>query len=260
MLASAGVHVAALSSLVIERSWQGPVAAIAANHLAIAATCMYPRGAWLGPNVTRIPGANQRISLTFDDGPDPAVTPKVLDLLDQAGAKASFFCLGERAEQHASLVAEICHRGHGVENHTQRHPNTFSLRGAAAMRREVGQAQDSIEQAAGRRPAFFRAPAGMLNPWLFPILASEGLSLVSWTRRGFDTTSSSGNTVAARLTRGLAAGDILLLHDGYASSRSRNTGVVLDALAQVLDAMQRLDLRSEALHRLLPAHAGAHSA
>ncbi len=255
LLASAGVHAAALSSLEISGAWAAPLAAVAANHLVIGAACMNPRGGWLGPNLTRIPVARARnqIALTFDDGPDPAVTPQVLDLLEQAGARATFFCLGERAAHHAGLIADIRDRGHGVENHTHRHPNTFALSGAAAMRREVVQAQDSIEQTAGRRPQFFRAPAGMLNPWLFPILAAAGLSLVSWTRRGFDTTSSSSATVASRLTRGLAAGDILLLHDGYASTRRRDPGVVIDALARVLDAMQKLELRSEALHRLLPA-------
>jgi peptidoglycan/xylan/chitin deacetylase (PgdA/CDA1 family) len=261
LLASAGVHAAALSSLAISRSWEAPLAAVVANHLVIAAACMSPRSGWLGPNMTRIPSdrVHNQIALTFDDGPDPVVTPKVLDLLEQAGSRATFFCLGERAAQHADLIGMIRDRGHGVENHTQRHPNTFALRGAGAMRREVLQAQDSIEQTAGRRPRFFRAPAGMQNPWLFPILAAAGLSLVSWTRRGFDTASASSATVASRLTRGLAAGDILLLHDGYASTRTRDPGVVIDALARVLEAMQKLELRSEAMHRLLPAEAGPRS-
>jgi peptidoglycan/xylan/chitin deacetylase (PgdA/CDA1 family) len=250
-----------LSSLAISRSWQAPLAAVVANHVVIAAACMTPRSSWLGPNLTRIPTdrAHNEIALTFDDGPDPAVTPKVMDLLEQAGARATFFCLGERASAHPDLIAAMRDRGHGVENHTQNHPNTFALQGAGAMRREVLHAQDSIEQTTGRRPRFFRAPAGMQNPWLFPLRASARLSLVSWTRRGFDTTSANSATVASRLTRGLAAGDILLLHDGYASTRTRDSSVVIDALTRVLDAMHKQGLRSEALHHLLPADAGTAS-
>jgi len=258
LVASAGIHGAALSSLIVSpQSWQQPLAVVIVNHLAISAVCMLPRCGWLGPNLTRISSeraSGNLIGLTFDDGPDPAVTPRVLDLLDQAGMRATFFCIGERAEAHPDLIRAMRDRGHGIENHSDSHPNSFALYGPRSMHREVTRAQDRIEQASGRRLQFFRAPAGMQNPWLAAVLASAGVSLVSWTRRGFDTVSDDGLRVAARLTRGLSAGDILLLHDGHAAGPIKRPQVIDDALAAVLDEMQRKGLRSEAMHTILRSH------
>jgi len=254
-MASAGLHGVALATVIGNPSaWGFALAAVAGNHVAIGAAGMLPRCGWLGPNTTRIPAARsggQLISLTFDDGPDPDVTPAVLTLLAGAGARATFFCVGQRAEAHPTLVAAIRDQGHGIENHSYGHPNGFAFLGPRGMLREVMRAQDAIERAGGGRPACFRAPAGIQNPWLSGVLVKAGLSLVSWTRRGFDTVSHDGDRVASRLTRGLGAGDILLLHDGNSALTAKRAPVVLDALPKVLDAMQQLGLRSEPLHRLL---------
>jgi peptidoglycan/xylan/chitin deacetylase (PgdA/CDA1 family) len=257
--ASLGVHGVALASLIgSPQSWRLALSAIVGNHLVIGTAGMLPRCSWLGPNITRLPADKARgelVGLTFDDGPDPVITPAVLELLASAGARATFFCIGQRAEMHPDLVTEIRARGHGVENHTQTHPNSFALRRAPGLAREVLQAQNAIEDAGGGRPNFFRAPAGIQNPWLAAVLDSAGLSLVSWTRRGFDTVTRDARRVAARLVRGLRPADILLLHDGSSARDSGGRPVVLEALPRVLDEMCRNGLRSEALHAVLqPAH------
>lgn len=251
LIASAGLHGVALATvLAFPGSWRGVLTALVGNHVVIGAAGMCPRGAWLGANMTRLPHAQAQrgvVALTFDDGPDPDVTPAVLALLEQSGARATFFCVGRRAEAHPDIVAAIRDRGHGVENHTYSHPNGFAFRGPGGLRREIQRAQIAIERSGGGRPNFFRAPAGIQNPWLSVVLSGAGLSLVSWTRRGYDTVTRDGARVAARLGRGLRRGDILLLHD---ASSARDTGgrpVVLDALPRVLDEMGRKGLRSEAL-------------
>jgi len=253
--ASAGLHGVALATLFASpQSWGLVLAALVGNHLAISAAGMFPRCGWLGPNITRLPAARARgelVGLTFDDGPDPDVTPAVLDLLKSAGARATFFCVGQRAEAYPDLVAEIRAQGHGVENHSYSHPNSFALRGPNGLRREVLSGQDAIERSGGGRPSYFRAPAGIQNPWLPGVLATSGLSLVSWTRRGFDTVTRDGARVASRLVRGLSAGDILLLHDRSSASDTSGRPVVLEALPRVLDEMSRKGLRSEALHAVL---------
>jgi peptidoglycan/xylan/chitin deacetylase (PgdA/CDA1 family) len=261
LAASAGIHAVSLAGLLVSpRSWGLVLTALLANHLAIAAAGLLPRCAWLGPNITRLPGSARAglVALTFDDGPDPEVTPAVLGLLEQAGSRATFFCVGQRAEEHPEVMAAIRARGHGVENHSYSHPNSFALRGPGGLSREIRQAQEAIERVGGGRPRFFRAPAGIQNPWLAPTLASAGLSLVSWTRRGYDTVSRDGARVAARLTHGLRAGDILLLHDGSSARGEGGRPVVLEALPRVLDEMGRRGLRSEALHAVLerPAEEG----
>jgi len=255
LAASAGLHAAALATLAASpQSWSLVLAAILGNHIAIGAAGMFPRCGWLGPNITRLPDArvhDELVGLTFDDGPDPEVTPAVLDLLEQARARATFFCIGQRAETYPDLVAAIRARGHGVENHSYSHPNGFALRASDGLRREILRGQDAIERAGGGRPTLFRAPAGIQNPWLAAVLATAGLSLVSWTRRGFDTVTGDGLRVASRLVRGLRPGDILLLHDGSSARDASGRPVVLEALPRVLDEMSRNGLRSEALHAVL---------
>jgi peptidoglycan/xylan/chitin deacetylase (PgdA/CDA1 family) len=260
LVASAGLHGAALATMVaIPSSWKLMLSAMVGNHAILGAAGLFPRSSWLGPNITRLPLAPAQygiVGLTFDDGPDPEVTPRVLELLKQSGNRATFFCIGRRAEANPDVVADLRAAGHGVENHTYSHPNSFAFRGVSGLRLEIERAQAAIERSGGGRPCLFRAPAGIQNPLLASVLAELGLSLVSWTRRGFDTVTGDGSRVAARLGRNLRGGDILLLHD-VSSARSRNgTPVVLDALPRVLDEMGRKGLRSEALHTTLAVSSG----
>jgi peptidoglycan/xylan/chitin deacetylase (PgdA/CDA1 family) len=235
---SAALHVAGAAALVAApSSWPWVLGGIAANHAALAVAGFLPRSRLLGPNLARLPESAARraeIALTFDDGPDPAVTPRVLDALDAARLKATFFLIGERAARHPALAREIVRRGHAAENHSHRHSTAFGWYGLGRARREIEAAQGAIADATGVAPVYFRAPFGIRNPLLDPVLARLGLRYVSWTRRGFDTVARDPQRVLDRLTRGLTAGDILLLHDGVAA-RPRDGGVhalaVLPALA-----------------------------
>src|SRR5580765_429645 len=198
--------------------WPWALGAVALDQALITGAGLWPRSTWLGANLLRLPAAaaaRREIALTIDDGPDPAVTPAVLDLLDAHRARATFFCIARHAEQHAALCREIVRRGHSVQNHSFDHSHAFALRGPRAIRRELARAQDALAQVTGQRPRFFRAPAGLRNLFLAPVLHELQLQLVAWTRRGFDTARRDPDAVLARLTRGLAAGDILLLHDRH---------------------------------------------
>jgi peptidoglycan/xylan/chitin deacetylase (PgdA/CDA1 family) len=183
------------------------------------------------------------VAITIDDGPDPDITPRVLTLLDEHQAKATFFCVGAKVQRHADLAREIVQRGHDVENHSQRHLHNFSLLGPRALAKEIGSAQDNITAVTGIRPVFFRAPAGLRNPFLDPVLAHLGLQLASWTRRGFDTVSRDADGVFNKLARNLGGGDILLLHDGHAGRNRRAPPVVLEVLPRLLAALTVAQLR-----------------
>jgi peptidoglycan/xylan/chitin deacetylase (PgdA/CDA1 family) len=229
-------------SLLVPDGSQLLIHLLAANHALVLGASLWPTSPLLGPNLTRLSGeraARGEIALTFDDGPDPTITPRVLDLLDAHGARASFFCIAARAERHPELVKEIHLRGHRIENHSYRHAPTFALGGLRGLRREIGHAQDVLTGLTGVRPRYFRAPAGMRNPWLQRILSRLDLSLASWTRRGYDTVCRDPKGIARRLLKNLRGGDILLLHDGSAARDSRGRPVVLDALARLLDAAAR---------------------
>ena len=127
------------------------------------------------------------------------MTPAVLDLLDAHGAHATFFCIAERARAHPALCREIVRRGHSVQNHSDRHSHRFSLLGPRAMAREIAAAQAALADITGEAPRFFRAPAGLRNPFLAPVLQRLDLQLVSWTRRGFDTVRRDPAAMLARL-------------------------------------------------------------
>ena len=245
--ATAAVHAGALLVLLAEPAhWRWVVAAIALNHAVLTAVGLWPRSTALGENLVRLPPAaasRREVALTIDDGPDPQVTPAVLDLLDAAGARATFFCIAERARMHPELVREIVRRGHAVENHSHGHRHHFSLLGPRGFTREIEAAQSILADISGQSPRFFRAPAGLRNPFLAPVLHRLGLVLASWTRRGFDTRESDPQRVLQRLTRGLAAGDILLLHDGQSATAPGGEPVVIEVLPRLLAAIQAKGLR-----------------
>ncbi|KVE09873.1 polysaccharide deacetylase family protein [Burkholderia anthina] len=250
---AAALHAGAAAAVIAQpAAWPWAVGGVAASHLALTAAGLWPRSTLLGPNWTRLPaGAGRRIALTIDDGPDPDVTPRVLDLLDRYDARATFFCIGDLARRHPRWIEAIVARGHAVENHSQRHRHTFSLSGPAALRREIAAAQQTLTDVAGTRPLFFRAPAGLRNPFLEPVLCEFGLQLASWTRRGFDTRARDAATVTRRLLHGLDARDILLVHDGHAARDARGEPVVLDVLPAVLRAAANAQLHWTTLRAAL---------
>ena len=247
VVASLAWHVAVLGALFWQpRAWLTAFLAILANHLVLCIPGVYPHSQALGPCLRRLPALDRgdEVALTFDDGPDPEVTPRVLALLAEHGARASFFLIGARAEAHPQLVAQIVAAGHRVENHTHHHRHTFAFNLYPFLRREVERAQRALAQLSGRAPAYFRAPAGMHNLFLSAVLARLGLFFVSWTWRGYDTVERDASKVLARLTSELAPGDILLLHDGNAARTREGEPVVLAVLPALLAELDRRGLRA----------------
>jgi peptidoglycan/xylan/chitin deacetylase (PgdA/CDA1 family) len=223
---------------------------VAANHALLAIAGMFPKSSLLGPNITRLPEAAVRrgeVALTFDDGPHPEITPRVLDLLARFGATASFFCIGSRADRYPALTREIRERGHSIENHTHTHPLGFALRPLSLIAREIDDAGSALRRAAGAAPRFFRAPAGIRSPLLDPALAIRGLRYVSWSRRSFDWVDSKQDRVLRRLLRGLRAGDILVLHDGSPARTDDGGAVILAVLPALLCALRDRGFRAVSL-------------
>lgn len=253
--ASALVHAAAAAAVVIEPgAWPWALGAVVANHGVLTAAGLWPRSRWLGPNWVHLPAASAargEVAITIDDGPDPAVTPRVLAQLAQFDARATFFCVGERVQRYPDLAREILRQGHVIENHSQRHRHDFSLLGPGRMRREIAEAQDSIAQVTGTTPSFFRAPAGLRNPFLQPVLDALQLRLASWTRRGFDTVNGNPDVIYKRLTTALQARDILLLHDANAARGPAQMPVILDVLPRLLETLRARGLTPVTLRATL---------
>ena len=249
------LHVLALVAVIAEPGqWCWVLGALLANHALLVLLGLWPRSHWLGPNWTRLPAAaaaKNEIALTIDDGPDPIVTPLVLELLDHYAARATFFCIGEKAARHPDLCREIVRCGHAVENHSQHHCHHFALLGRSGIMRELQAAQDTLTAITGQRPLFFRAPAGLRNYFLDPVLARLGLRLACWSARGFDTRIGDAERVKNRLLNGLRAGAILLLHDGNAARTPGGIPVILEVLPAVLAAAKAANLRFITLRHAL---------
>lgn len=183
----------------------------------ISVGTVVPRCALFGPLVDRLPEdavARQEVWLTLDDGPDPATTPALLDLLDAHGARAVFFVIGERARAHPGLVREMAARGHWVANHSQSHPaaSFWTLR-PGRLWAEVAGCQETLRQILGTAPVWFRPPVGHHNLFLSPLLRTLGLRMMMWNCRGFDGVERDAAVVLRRVERGLRPGALVLLHD-----------------------------------------------
>ena len=234
--------------------WRWVLGAVAFNHMLLAAVGLWPRSHWLGPNWTRLPAsaaARHEIALTIDDGPDPVVTPQVLDLLDRHAVQATFFCIGEKAARFPELCRDIVRRGHAIENHSQHHRHYFSLMGLRGITRELQTAQDTLTSLTGERPLFFRAPAGLRNPFLDPALTRLGLRLASWSSRGFDTRVGDARRIQDQLLPGLQAGAIVLLHDGNAARTLDGQPVILEVIPALLQCAATRGLRWVTLRQAL---------
>ena len=176
-----------------------------------------PASTILGPVLVRFipsrPGA-QEIWLTIDDGPDPEDTPRILDVLDRLGARATFFVIGARARKYPELIRQILERGHSVGNHSDSHPSaTFWMATAGQTRREVTGGRDTLDQL-GVRTRLFRPPVGIRNPFLKTVLRRSGLRCLTWSIRSGDCLTSNGSAVVARVLRQAAPGAIVLMHEG----------------------------------------------
>lgn len=181
------------------------------------------------------PASARGIVLTFDDGPDPIHTRKVLDILDAHNAKATFFVIGRKVEAHPDVVREIARRGHEVGVHGFTHDRLFSLRGGRRVRRDLEKAIRAIEKVTERRPTLFRPPIGHTNPTIARVADRLELTVVGWTAAGYDgLASANASKVVSRVAQALDDGVIILLHD--AAERDDYEPIITKTLPAILDA------------------------
>jgi peptidoglycan-N-acetylglucosamine deacetylase len=197
-----------------------------------------PTSRIFGPTICRLPGEGRRVALTYDDGPNPEQTPKLLDLLDRFDAKATFFVIGMWAEREPSLLRELRERGHAIGNHTFRHP-TMPLLSRTGVHDELNRCRVAVE-AAGVE--FDRAGGGMLmrppfgrrRPGTLRAMRELGYEPVTWSVTCFDWRRTATRRSIARHAAKAGPGDIILMHDGShlgpAWDRSRTLAATADTL------------------------------
>lgn len=185
--------------------------------------------AWRGPRSAR------RLALTFDDGPDPEWTPRVLDALAAAGVRATFFLVGERAQRAADVVRRIAAEGHEIGNHSWSHRSLW-LCGPRATAAEIRRAHECLGALAGAPPRHFRPPWGMVNAAMFPILRRIGERCVFWSIQPEGRRPVPAARQIAHVMDRARPGAIVDLHDGEGTALA--PARLLQALPPLLDGLR----------------------
>lgn len=163
---------------------------------------------WRGPNTV---GA--KLALTFDDGPDPENTPRLLDVLDRHGVSSTFFLLGKRAERHPDLVERMRSSGHEIGNHSYGHKKLV-LCSRTEIETELDRGAAAIRQAGGGEARLFRPPHGLRDPRVLAASAARGYTCVLWSVMPWDWTQPPSEWIERWVTLRAHPGGIVVLHDG----------------------------------------------
>lgn len=210
-----------------------------------------PHSSLLVPVRRHGPRDGKRVALSFDDGPDPEVTPAVLDELAKHGARATFFTIGRALDAHPELARRLVAEGHELGNHSWRHARLDSFRGIAEQGREIERGERAIAAATGhgkRRP--YRPPFGVKSPPFVVAAREKSLDLVGWSLHGRDTRLSDPKRIADRVLRRVRAGDIVLLHDGH-DLPGRHRPACARALPRILAGLREQGLECVTVSELL---------
>jgi peptidoglycan/xylan/chitin deacetylase (PgdA/CDA1 family) len=164
-------------------------------------------------SLCRKKSSNNYIAITFDDGVDPNITPKVLDILKKYNAKATFFIIGEHADSYPQIVKRIVDEGHDIGNHSYYHKGYFPMQKSADIYKEIQQCSNALKQASGKEIELFRPPFGVTNPMIGVAVRRSGLQSIGWSIRSLDTIGQHIDKVERRVIKQIKAGEVILLHD-----------------------------------------------
>ena len=177
------------------------------------------------------------VSLTFDDGPHPAYTPAILDILGRYGVKATFFQLGREAERHPDLVRRVVAEGHVVANHTWDHPNLRTL-DDAGFAAQIDRTSQVLESLSGQRQVCVRPPYGKSDSTVTQRLAARGMTSVVWTADSRDFEKPGADAIVASALEGLQPGGVILLHDGGGKREQ-----TIEALPRIIEGIHAAGYR-----------------
>jgi peptidoglycan/xylan/chitin deacetylase (PgdA/CDA1 family) len=201
----------------------------------------HPASTLFGRTIRRV-ASDDEIALTFDDGPNPSTTPRLLDLLDSHGIRATFFVIGRWCRACPAIVRDIAVRGHAIGNHTDTHPNLLFLSRRRIVR-ELLECQTTIRETGGADPRLMRPPFGARGPQLQAAVRDSGLSaVVTWTLLGRDWSKRGKLRLQGRLRR-VRGGDIVVLHDGFHGALGADRSDTVRALEHWLPRWKDAGLR-----------------
>jgi len=190
-----------------------------------------------GPALGKIESNRKVVAWTFDDGPNPDATPRILDTLREKGVRATFFVLGSHAERWPELVRRISHEGHQIGNHGYFH-RKLQFKSPFYVSRDIRLGIRAIRRAGAPAPRYFRAPHGFRSPWTTPIASSYGERTVGWSLGVWDSDRPGVDEIVRRTLEGVEPGSIVLLHDGDGYNPDGDRMQTAAALPLIIDRLK----------------------
>ncbi|MDN5865472.1 MAG: polysaccharide deacetylase family protein [Gammaproteobacteria bacterium] len=210
-----------------------------------------PRSKIFYPTLVRGPRNGNRVALTFDDGPDADITPQVLDILAQTGARATFFVIGRKLAAQPELARRILAEGHELGNHSWEHSRLQNFRGSRFLQRDIKKATEAINQAGQTGKPPYRPPVGLKSPNLAHAARQLGLrTMVAWSLHSRDTHGDNPDRIARRVLKKIRPGDIILLHDGH-DLAGKSRPACAEATALILTGLRERGLESVTVSDLI---------
>jgi len=195
------------------------------------------------------PPSKNKVALTFDDGPDPRFTPKILDVLKQYDVKATFFLMGTRANTYSDIVKRLVKEGHIIGNHTFWHRNLVEQVNAGTLRRDVEQTEATLSEIIGYRTKLFRAPYGFLSNNLVEELRDLNYTVIVWSVDSLDWHENPPIEIANEVLSNIHPGAIILMHDGGEWGDNRTN--TIQSLYQIIPAIKEQGLEFVTIPELI---------
>jgi len=193
---------------------------------------------------------DDRIALSFDDGPTPGASDRVLDLLGELGVKASFFVIGQNVVRAPRLLERMDAEGHLIGNHSFDHSHWAMWRGRDYWQEQVDKTDEAIEEIIGKKPAMFRPPVGIKTWYTIGAARRRGQQVVAWSVRGFDGVATTSQRIVNRVLPRCSAGDIVSLHDGIEPNAPRDPTPTLEAIKPLVIGLRQRGLTPVRLDEL----------
>jgi peptidoglycan/xylan/chitin deacetylase (PgdA/CDA1 family) len=229
-----------------------PLAVASAAFLAVLTDGIFrPASSVLYPTISHGPRDRPRVALTFDDGPDPQVTPSILETLADWGACATFFVIGRHLDKHRDIATRALREGHELGNHSWMHSYFQNFYRTGQQRLDVDRSTQLLQELSGSTAEpLYRAPVGLKSPALARVAHARKLTVVAWSLHSRDTLARDPVLTAARVLARIASGDIVLMHDGHERDGAHR-GVAAAALPLILRGLRERGLSCVTVSELL---------